>query len=203
VYVADDHPLFLEATVAALNERAELKVVGVAATGSEAVAGISALQPEVALLDMRLPGLSGQQVLDATAAAGLRTRVLFLSGHIDDEVVWRALAAGAAGYLSKDVDRDTICDAVLAVAQGELVVSREIKERLAGQRERPERPLLTPRERAVLALAADGDSTPQIAVALGVAPPTVKTHLQSIFHKLGVSDRTSAVAAALREGLFE
>jgi two-component system nitrate/nitrite response regulator NarL len=206
VYLADDHPLFLEAIVAAVRERPELELVGVAMNGSDAAAGINALEPDVAVLDMRMPLMSGQEVLEATSANGTRTRFLFLSGHIEEELVYRALAGGASGYVSKDVDREALCDAMVAVARGEVVLSADVKESLASaiqERDFPERPLLTPRERVVLVLAAEGSSTREIAVRLGVAAPTVKTHLQSIFHKLAVSDRTSAVAAALRRGLLE
>jgi two-component system, NarL family, nitrate/nitrite response regulator NarL len=206
VYLADDHPMFLEAIVEALGERPELEVVGSASSGPDAVAGIDRLQPDVAVLDMRLRGLSGQDVLDAATARGTATRIIFLSAHIESDLVYRALAGGAAGYLSKDVDRDAVCEAVLAVARGETVLSGEVQGRLAGairDRDAPDRPALTPRERAVLALAAEGCSTPQIATRLNVASATVKTHLQSIYTKLDVADRTSAVATALRRGLLE
>lgn len=206
VYLADDHPMFLEAIVEALAERPELEVVGSASTGPDAIDGIDRLQPDVAVLDMRLRGLSGQEVLDAATARGVPTRIIFLSAHIESDLVYRALAQGAAGYLSKDVDRDAICEAVVAVARGETVLSGDVQGRLAGairRRDAHDRPALTPREHAVLALAAEGCSTPQIARRLNVAAATVKTHLQSIYTKLGVADRTSAVATALRRGLLE
>jgi two-component system nitrate/nitrite response regulator NarL len=206
VFLVDDHPMFLEAVAGAIRERADLDLVGTATDGAEAVAGISRLQPDVAVLDMRLPALSGQSVLRIVGVRSERTRVLFLSAHIESAVVYAALAGGAAGYLSKDVDRAAICDAIVAVAEGATVLSPDVQRMVAGairERDAHYRAALTSRERAVLALAADGHSTREIAAHLNVGSATVKTHLQSVYNKLGVSDRASAVAAAMRRGLLE
>jgi two-component system nitrate/nitrite response regulator NarL len=206
VYIADDHPMFLEAIVDALGARPELEVVGSAGNGRDAAAGVLDLEPDVAVLDMRLRGISGQQVLDFAVERRLRTRFLFLSEHVESDVVFAALASGAAGYLSKEVDRETICQAVVAVAGGETVLSPDVQRNLAGairERNGVERPVLTPREHAVLALAAEGHSTREIAARLNVASSTVKTHLQSIYTKLDVPDRTSAVASAMRRGMLD
>ena len=206
MYVAFDHPMYLQALVDAIREHPDLELAGEATTGPEALDGIRELAPDVAVLDMRLPALEGRQVLEQAASAGVRTRFLFLTSDMGSGLVYTALAAGAAGYLSKTVDRDAICDAIAAVAAGEVVLSPEAQSELAGairEREAHERPPLTARERAVLSLCADGLSTREIATRLGVASPTVKAHLQSIYHKLDVPDRTSAVAAALRRGLLE
>jgi two-component system, NarL family, nitrate/nitrite response regulator NarL len=206
VYVAFDHPMFMQGLVDAVREHPGLELAGAASTGAEALDGIRALAPDVAVLDIRLPGLDGRQVLEHAASAGVRTRFLFLSSDLGSAAVYAALAAGASGYLSMTVDRDAVCDAIIAVAAGEVVLSPEAQAKLAGairQREGHERPGLTPRERAVLSLCAEGLSTRDIAIRLGVASATVKTHLQSIYHKLDVPDRTSAVAAALRRGLLE
>jgi two-component system nitrate/nitrite response regulator NarL len=206
VYIADDHPMFLEAMIDAIRERPELEVVGCAGNGRDAAAGVLELEPDVAVLDVRLRGLSGQEVLDLAIERRSRTRILFLSAHVESDVVFGALARGAAGYLSKEVDRDVICDAVVAVAGGETVLSPDVQRNLAGAiRERNvlERPMLTPREYAVLSLAAEGLQTREIAARLSVASATVKTHLQSIYTKLDVPDRTSAVASAMRRGLLD
>jgi two-component system, NarL family, nitrate/nitrite response regulator NarL len=205
VYIADDHPMFLEAVVEAITERPELEVVGSAGNGHDAAAGVLELEPDVALLDMRLRGLSGQEVLELAVERRSRTRFLFLSAHTESDVVFEALARGAAGYLSKEVDRDAICSAVVAVAEGETVLSLDVQRNLAGairRRNAGERPVLTPRERAVLSLAAEGLSTREIAARLSVAAATVKSHLQSIYTKLDVPDRTSAVASAMRRGML-
>ena len=205
VFVADDHPMFLEAMSNAIRERAGLELVGSAGNGPDAAAGIAASQPDVAVLDMRMRGLSGQEVLELAAERANGTRIVFLSAHTESELVYRALAGGAAGYLSKEVDRDAICDAIVAVARGEVVLSPDVQRRLVRairERDARERPMLTPRERAVLALAAEGYSTSEIAAQLNVASATVKTHLQSVYAKLDVPDRTSAVATAMRRGLL-
>jgi two-component system nitrate/nitrite response regulator NarL len=206
VYIADDHPMFLEAIVNALGECPGLEVVGSAGNGRDAAAGVLDLEPDVAVLDMRLRGLSGQQVLDFAVQRRVPTRFLFLSAHVESHVVFGALASGAAGYLSKEVDRETICQAVVAVAGGETVLSPDVQRNLAGairERNGVERPVLTPREHAVLALAAEGHSTREIAARLNVASSTVKTHLQNIYTKLDVPDRTSAVASAIRRGMLD
>jgi two-component system nitrate/nitrite response regulator NarL len=205
VYIADDHPMFLEAMAAAIRERPDLELVGLAATGDEAAADVSELKPDVAVLDLRLRGLSGLSVLEQAKARRSRTRFLFLSAHVESDVVFDALALGAAGYLSKEIDRDAICDAIVAVANGETILSADVQRNLAGairEHNRAERPVLTLREHAVLALAAQGLSTRQIAVRLNVASATVKTHLQSVYTKLDVPDRTSAVASAMRRGML-
>jgi two-component system nitrate/nitrite response regulator NarL len=198
--------MFLSAVVEAIRERPELEVVGAAGNGHDAAAAVLELQPDVAVLDMRLRGLSGQEVLDLATERHSPTRFLFLSAHVESDVVFEALARGAAGYLSKEVDRDAICSAVVAVAEGETVLSLDVQRNLAGairERNHGERPVLTVRERAVLALAAEGLATREIAVRLGVASATVKSHLQSIYTKLDVPDRTSAVASAMRRGLLD
>jgi two-component system nitrate/nitrite response regulator NarL len=206
VYLADDHPVFLEGVVGAVRERPDLELVGCAGNGPDALVGLRELQPDIALLDMRLRGLSGQEVLDLAIAEGIRTRFVFLSAYVDSELVYAALARGASGYLSKEMDRDTICEAIAAVAAGEIVLSPEVQRELAGairHRDVNDRPALTSRERMVLALAAEGHTTRAIASRLGVASATVKAHLQSIYHKLDAPDRTSAVAVAMRRGMLE
>jgi two-component system nitrate/nitrite response regulator NarL len=179
--------------------------VGEASDGRDALEQLKRLEPDVAVLDVRLRGLSGQEVLELAVERRSPTRFLFLSAHTESDVVFEALARGAAGYLSKEADRDAICKAVVAIAEGETVLSHDVQRNLAGairERNAGERPMLTPRERAVLSLAAEGLSTREIAGRLKVASATVKTHLQSIYTKLDVPDRTSAVAAAMRRGLL-
>jgi len=207
VVVADDHPLFREGIERAVRERPDLQLVGAAADGREALAQIRELTPQVAVLDVRLPDLDGLQVLNAVVRDGLPTRVLFLSASGDPEVVYRAVQGGAAGYFRKEADRDAILNGIAAVASGCTAIEPELQAgvfdqiRLRGTSE--ERPILTAREREVLALMADGLSGPQIAQRLIVAPPTVKTHQARLYEKLGVSDRAAAVAEAMRRGLLE
>jgi two-component system nitrate/nitrite response regulator NarL len=207
VMVADDHPLFREGIERAVKERPELELVGSARDGREALELVRALQPLVAVIDLRLPGLDGLRILNAVTRDGLPTRVLILSASGDAELVYRALQGGAAGYFRKEADRHAILDAISAVARGDTVIDPilqagvfdQIRVRGTGE----ERPILTAREKEVLTLMADGLSGPQIAERLIVALPTVKTHQARLYEKLGVSDRAAAVAEAMRRGLLE
>lgn len=206
VYLADDHPLFLEGIAQAVRARPELELVGSATNGEDALAGLRRLEPDVAVLDVRMGGLGGKEILCAVSREGLATRVLLLSAYLADDLVYAALAAGAAGYLSKEMDRDEILDAVAAATRGDVVLSPEVQTGVVREIRRREllaRPRLTSRELEILALAAQGRSNPQIAGGLHLSAATVKTHLQNVYDKLGVTDRTSAVAVALRQGLLE
>jgi two-component system, NarL family, nitrate/nitrite response regulator NarL len=206
VFVADDHPMYREGLVRAIKERPDLEFVGECADGRTALPEIRRLTPDVAVLDVRMPGLTGTEVLNAIARERIATRVVFLSAHVDSDLVYRAVALGAAAYLSKEADRAAIFDAVAAVARGQTVLSPEIQSGLAAQiqlRETATRPVLSPREQEVLRLIAEGSSAPEIARQLHLSPSTVKTHLQSLYEKLGVSDRAAAVASAMRAGLLE
>jgi two-component system nitrate/nitrite response regulator NarL len=207
VVVADDHPLFREGIERAVRERPELELVGAAADGREALSAIRELEPQVAVLDVRLPGLDGLQILNALVRDGVPSRVLFLSASGDPEVVYRAVQTGAAGYFRKDADREAILDAIAAVARGRTVIDPELQggvfEQVRVRGTGEDRPVLTAREREVLTLMADGLSGPQIAERLIVALPTVKTHQARLYEKLGVSERAAAVAEAMRRGLLE
>ncbi|HEV2814117.1 MAG TPA: response regulator transcription factor [Solirubrobacteraceae bacterium] len=206
VFVADDHPVFRDGLVRALRSRPEFEVAGEAGDGREALEAIKRLEPAVALLDLKMPGLDGAAIAHAVRRDGLPTRVVLISAHAPSELVYRAISLGAAAYLSKDASREEICDTVAAVARGETRLSPEIQGELVRQiqmRAVEERPALSPREREVLELIAEGFSAPDIARRLHVSPATVKTHLQSLYEKLGVSDRAAAVASAMRTGLLE
>jgi two-component system, NarL family, nitrate/nitrite response regulator NarL len=207
VVVADDHPLFRDGIERAVRERPELDLVAVAADGRDALAVIRALAPDVAVLDLRLPGLSGLHVLHALTRDAVATRVLLLSATGDAEVVYRAVQAGAAGYFRKEASREAILDGIAAVARGRTAVEPVLQDglieqiRLRGGEQ--ERPVLTTREREVLALMADGLSGPQIAERLIVALPTVKSYQARLYEKLGVSDRAAAVAQGMRRRFLE
>jgi two-component system, NarL family, nitrate/nitrite response regulator NarL len=207
VVVADDHPLFREGIERAVKGRPELELVGAAADGRQALEQIRDLVPAVAVLDLRLPGLDGFQILNAVTRDSIPTRVLFLSASGDPEVVYQAVQGGAAGYFRKEADRDAILDAIGAVARGGTVVDSGLQagvfEQIRMRGTGDERPILTAREREVLTLMAEGLSGPQIAERLIVAIPTVKTHQARLYEKLGVSERAAAVAEAMRRGLLE
>jgi two-component system, NarL family, nitrate/nitrite response regulator NarL len=205
VVVGDDHPLFREGVVRALSSSGSVTVVGEADDGTAALALIKEHRPEVALLDYRMPGMDGGQVAAAVLSQELPTRVLLLSAHDESAIVYQALQQGAAGFLLKDSTRAEIVKAVLDCAQGHDVVAPALVGGLTAEirhRAAPRAPVLSAREREVLNLIARGQSIPSIAGELYVAPSTVKTHVQRLYEKLGVSDRASAVAEAMRQGLL-
>jgi two-component system nitrate/nitrite response regulator NarL len=206
VFVGEDHPIYLEGLLRALRQRPEFEVVGSSQDGREALSEIRVLTPDVAILDESMPGLLGNDVLHAISRDGLPTRVVMLSASLDSAVVFRAVANGVRAYLTKDSDRATICDAVAAVARGQTVLAPEVQAGLADQvrqRERHDRPALSPREHQILERTATGRSAPEIARELNISTATVKTHLRNIYEKLGVSERAAAVAEAMRRGLLE
>lgn len=206
VIVADDHPLFRESIVRAVKERPEYELVGAAADGRAVLEEIKRLEPDVAVLDLKMPELDGLQVLNALQRDGSKTRVVLLSAFLDGSVVFQAVAAGAGAYLSKDAERRDICDAIAAVARGETVLSPAAQAGLAAEvrvRGRVERPALSPREHEILVHVAKGRGAPEIAKLLFLSVATVKGHLQAVYEKLGVSDRAAAVAEGMRRGLLE
>jgi two-component system nitrate/nitrite response regulator NarL len=206
VFVADDHPLVREGLLRAVGDEPRLELVGSAANGREALEGIRDLRPDVALLDVKMPELDGIAVVRAVAREALDTRVVFLSAYVDSAVAYRALAEGAAGFLSKEASAKAVCEAIVAAARGETVMSSEVQSGIAEEirlRAAPERLSLSARENEVLVLIADGLSAPDIGKRLHLSPATVKGHLQSLYEKLGVSERAAAVAEAMRRGLLE
>jgi two-component system, NarL family, nitrate/nitrite response regulator NarL len=206
VLAADGQPLYRDAVARAIRERPELELVGQAGNGRDALAAIGAEQPDVALIDRTLTGLTGEQVLNAVARDGLRTRVVLIAAQADPCEVYAALAEGAAGYLTKGADARELCDAITAVARGRTVVAAELQAGVAGEirlRAPHDRPVLSDRERETLTLIAEGLSAPEIGRVLHLSTATVKTHLQHIYEKLGVSERAAAVAEAMRRGLLE
>jgi two-component system nitrate/nitrite response regulator NarL len=179
---------------------------GEAADGRAALAQIQEREPDVALLDYKLPELDGVAIANAVARDELPTRVLLVSAFTDSGVVYQALETGAAGFVSKEARREQIVDAVLAVARGENVVPPDIAAGLVSEirlRKQDDRPALTQREQEILKLIATGKSLPEIAKDLYLGVTTVKTHVQHLYEKLGVSDRAAAVASAMRRGLIE
>jgi DNA-binding NarL/FixJ family response regulator len=203
--VADDHPLYRQALVGLITEHPQLAVVGDAPDAPAALEGIRALCPDVALLDVRMPG-DGVTVMQTLRSEGHSTRVLFVSGYTGARDVYRAVAAGASGYLAKDAGGKAICEAILAVAHGETRFSPSTEVALVAavhEREEAASVHLSDRERQILQMVAEGGSNAQVGEQLHVSPETVKTHLRSTFEKLGVADRTAAVAVAIRQGLIK
>ena len=206
VLAADDQPLYRDALARAIGGRPELELVGEAGDGRQALDAISSSSPDVALIGSTLDGLSGEQVLNAVARDRLGTRVVMMAARPEPSEVYAALADGAAGYLTKDADARELCDAIAAVARGGTVLSPGLQAGVADEirlRTPRERPVMSARERETLTLIAEGLSAPDIGRALHLSTATVKTHLQHIYEKLGVSERAAAVAEAMRRGLLE
>jgi two-component system, NarL family, nitrate/nitrite response regulator NarL len=198
--------MYREGVVSVLRRRAEIVSVAEAESGRQALEALGRVQPDVALLDIQMSDLDGVQVARVISRESLPTRTLFLSAYYDQDIVYKALAAGAAGYLSKDAKGNEIADAVIAVARGETVLGRDIQAAVAQRiRQTAEQtgPSLSAREREVLQLVSAGLSAPDVARRLNLSPTTVKTHLQRVYEKLGVGDRAAAVAEAMRRDLLE
>jgi two-component system nitrate/nitrite response regulator NarL len=207
VVVADDHPLLRDGVVRALVSSGSVDVVAEADDGPDALKLIRTHRPHVALLDYRMPGMDGAQVAAAVLREELPTRVLLLSAHDEAAIVYSALRDGAAGFISKDSSRSELVESVLSCARGHDVVAPQLAAGLAGEirrnRDSSAAPALSPREREVLVLIAEGRSIPAMATELFLAPSTVKTHVQRLYEKLGVSDRGAVVAEAMRRGLLD
>ena len=206
VVVGDDHPMFREGVVRALLSSGSIDVIAEAGDGTEALAAIREHHPQVALLDYRMPGMNGAAVAAAVQRDALPTRVLLLSAHDEPAIVYKALQDGAAGFLTKESTRAELVAAVLDCAKGRDIVAPSLAAGLAGEirrRVEPEGPVLSPREREVLTLIAAGSSIPTMARELFLAPSTVKTHVQRLYEKLGVSDRGAVVAEAMRRKLLD
>lgn len=204
-YVADDHPIYREGLVRALSERPEFEVVGQAHEGLKCLEDLNRLRPDVAVVDLRMPGVNGIEIAQSVSRDQLPTRVVLLSAFADRELVFQALGSGAVGYLLKDASRDEICDAVAAAARDETLLPRRVQgEIVSGIREQAaeREPTLSVREREILALTAEGLSAPDIGRRIHLSAATVKSHLQHAYEKLGVSDRAAAVAEAIRRKLL-
>jgi two-component system nitrate/nitrite response regulator NarL len=207
VLIADDHPLFREAIVRVIEERPDLDLVAEAPDGRAALEKIRELKPDVAVIDVRMPELDGSDVLLAVKQEGLSTSVVFLSAFLDSKTVYEAVAAGARAYLSKEADSAEIVRAIQAAARGETILGPEVQTGLAQQirvrEENDARPRLSEREHEVLKLIAQGLSAPEIGARIHLSTATVKTHLQHLYEKLGVSERAAAVAEGMRRGLVD
>jgi DNA-binding NarL/FixJ family response regulator len=210
VLVADDHALVRRGTRDILDDHPQIEVVGEAANGQEAVDLAEGLQPDVILMDLGMPLLNGLEATRAIKASWPDIHILVLTIEDDDEYAVEAIAAGASGYLLKDVHDDALIEAVLAVGEGGAVIDPSMVTRLVehvhsastGDPASGTRASLTQREVEVLRLVADGLSNRQIGSRLGVSSRTAEVHLHHVFEKLGASSRTEAVTRALRLGLI-
>ena len=211
IIIAEDHAVVREGTRQLLDREADIEVVGEAADGAEAVALVDRLRPDVAIMDISMPVMTGIEATQRIKASHPNTAVLILTAYDDDQYVFALLEAGAAGYLLKDVPSAEVVRAVRAVHAGEPVlhpaIARKVLARFAEPAKSPHaahdgEPLLTDREQEVLRLAACGLSNAEIAARLYLSIRTVQVHLTHIFNKLDVGSRTEAVIAGLRSGLL-
>jgi len=203
VLVADDHLVVREGLRTFLHLQEGIEVVGEASDGQEAVAEAERLRPDVVLMDLVMPELDGVEAMRRIGERVPSARVIVLTSFAEDDKLLPAIRAGAAGYLLKTAQPQEVVRAIRAAQAGDAVLDPPAAGRLlralAGG---PiERPLLTPREREVLALVARGLANKRIALELGVSEKTVKSHVGRILHKLGVADRTQAALYAVREKL--
>jgi two-component system nitrate/nitrite response regulator NarL len=206
ILIADDHPVYRQGLERAIGERPDLELVGSTADGRQALERIHELEPDVAVVDVRMPGLDGLKIVSAVQRDGLRTKVMLLTGYEDSGAAYKALAEGAAGYVSKASDHTELCESIVAAGRGETVIAPQFAAGIATEiqlRETSERPALTAREGEVLRLLAEGRTAARIGEELHLSEATVKTHLHNLYEKLGVSDRAAAVATAMRWGLLE
>lgn len=212
--LVDDQRLMREGMRTLLSLEPDLKVVGEAANGQEALQQALALRPDVVLMDIRMPGMNGVEATRAIRAALPGTRVLILTTFDDDAYVMDALKEGAAGYLTKDLPAEEIADAIRKLTGGGVVMPPPIAAKVVAELERrsaavpasppPGEPAgagLTEREREVLALVGQGYSNKEIAEALFITEGTAKNHVSNIIEKLGLRDRTQAALWAVRHGL--
>jgi DNA-binding NarL/FixJ family response regulator len=199
VLIADDHPVVRTGLAAVLVQQADLELVGEAENGERAVALYREHQPDVCLMDLRMPVMDGVEAIRTITTEFPSARILALTTYEGDADIRRALEAGARGYLLKDMLLTDVIQAVRAVRRGERVIPNAVAARLA---EFPERSDLTERELEVLQFVARGLSNKEVARAIGRTDETVKIHLKNMFAKLGVADRTEAVTLAISRGLI-
>ncbi|MCZ4516315.1 response regulator transcription factor [Streptomyces sp. ActVer] len=203
--VVDDHPVVRDGLRGMFESAPGFRVLGEASNGVEAAEKAAALDPDVILMDLRMPGGGGVEAITHLTRAGARVKVLVLTTYDTDSDTIPAIEAGATGYLLKDAPRDELFTAVRAAAQGRTVLSPAVASRLVSAVRTPRAPgnePLSAREREVLVLVAKGTSNREIARELFISEATVKTHLTHLYTKLGVKDRAAAVATAYDRGIL-
>lgn len=199
VLCVEDHAVVREGLELIINAHADMQVVGAAATGEAGVALYRQLKPDITLMDVELPAMSGIDATRAILKEAPSARIIVLSMHSGADNIAQALDAGAASYLLKDTISRSLIEVIREVHAGQRRLPQDVARRLA---ERPPQADLTPREIEVLALIAKGYSNKQVASALAISAETVHAHVRNVFVKLEVSDRTSAVMMAVRRGLI-
>ena len=215
IIVIDDHPLFRQGVVDSFSLEADLHVIGQASSGEEGLSLIREQHPQVAVVDVNLPGLNGQQVVRQVVAEKMPTRVILLTAYGDAEQIMHAMRGGAAAFCTKDIQPEYLSEVVRQVHQGKYVVGSEVLDSVVlarwidEQSDNAQRPYSDPgepfyplssREMEVLTCVTNGMSNKEIAMSMRISHQTVKNHVTSILRKLGVEDRTQAAIYALRRG---
>ncbi len=198
VLLVDDHAIVRQGLAAMIENEPDMTVVGQAGDGQEAIACYRQLQPDITLMDLRMPHMSGVDATIAICAEFTHARIIVLTTYDGDEDIYRALRAGAKGYLLKDAEPEALLNAIHIVHSGQQYIPSEVAAKLVQRMNNPE---LSAREREVIHLMVDGLSNHDIGVALNITESTVKFHVNRILSKLGASDRTQAVVTALKRGL--
>ncbi|HIK15652.1 MAG TPA: response regulator transcription factor [Leptolyngbyaceae cyanobacterium M33_DOE_097] len=198
VLIADDHSLVAEGLANIINYDPEMKVVAQAENGQQAIDRYREHQPDVTLMDLRMPGMGGVEAITAICTEFKSAQIIVLTTYDGDEDIYRGLRAGAQGYLLKDAKPNELLNAIRIVHSGQQYVSPVVGRKLV---ERMNNPVLSERELDVLRLMAQGLSNQDIGTALNIGESTVKSHVTRILSKLGVSDRTQAVIVAVKRGL--
>lgn len=208
ILIVDDHPVVREGLAGFLGQDKELKVVGEAKDGLQAVEQAKKLNPDIVLMDLQMPGLDGVEAMRQIRAESENIRFIVLTTYNTKEDILKAIDAGAKAFLLKDAPRQEVCEAIRAVHRGESLLQPTVASKvvslvaeLAQQQQQPD--ALSQRELEVLNLVAKGMSNKTIAVELFIGERTVKAHITNIFQKLGVSDRTEAVTQALQRGIIK
>ena len=198
ILIVDDHFVVRTGLAAVISTQPDMEVVGEAVDGRQAVDQFRKHNPDITLMDLRMPDMNGVQAITAIRREFPEARFIVLTTYDGDEDIYRALQAGARGYLLKDMLREGLIEAIRAVHSGQRRIPAEVANRLADRKTRTE---LTSREMEVLELIVKGRSNKRIAAELGIAEGTVKIHINNILSKLGVEDRTQAATSALQRGL--
>jgi len=209
ILIADDHLIIRQGLRLILETEDGFEIIAEAPDGTEAVRLCADLQPDVVLMDLRMPGMDGLNAIEKLRASQPEIAVVILTTYNEDDLMLRGLQAGARGYLLKDTNREALFDSIRAAARGETLLRPEIMARVlskAGMPANPNQitagPDLTDREHQVLTAVAKGERSKEIAVSLGITERTVKAHLASIYGKLGVDSRAAAIAVAAQKGLL-
>lgn len=200
--IADDHPAIIDSVSRYLAGVDDVEVVGRASDGEEALRLIEQHGPDVAVVDVRMPGVGGIDIARKLSAEESKTAVILYTGHSDRSLLLEALDAGARGFLVKEAPLDDLARAIRTICGGGTYVDPALAGLLAGPQAAERLPTVTKREREILRLLADGMRNEQVAQKLSISPLTVRSHVKNAMHKLEADTRTEAVAKALRESLI-